>query len=129
MAEGGQQLSLIHIFQCDRPEEILKHPVNNYVEEFIGKDKLWSNPEFVKAEDIMLKRPVQASADRTVVQAIHIMGHYNVDSLLVTEDGKLKGIVWITDLKKIQNGNDRISGYVSDDYISVFTDTSLKRCV
>lgn len=75
----------------------------------------------------MLKRPVQASADRTVVQAIHIMGHYNVDSLLVTEDGKLKGIVWITDLKKIQNGNDRISGYVSDDYISVFTDTSLKK--
>lgn len=116
-----------HIVQCDRPEEILKHPVNNYVEEFIGKDKLWSNPEFVKAEDIMLKRPVQASADRTVVQAIHIMGHYNVDSLLVTEDGKLKGIVWITDLKKIQNGNDRISGYVSDDYISVFTDTSLKK--
>lgn len=52
-----------HIVQCDRPEEILKHPVNNYVEEFIGKDKLWSNPEFVKAEDIMLKRPVQASAD------------------------------------------------------------------
>lgn len=33
-----------HIVQCDRPEEILKHPVNNYVEEFIGKDKLWSNP-------------------------------------------------------------------------------------
>ena len=40
----------------------------------------------------MLKRPVQASK-RTVIQAIHIMGHYNVDSLLVTEDGKLKGVV------------------------------------
>ncbi|WP_270739711.1 ABC transporter ATP-binding protein [Massilioclostridium coli] len=118
-----------HIVQCDRPEEILKHPANSYVEEFIGKNKLWSNPEFVKAEDIMLKRPVQASGERTVIQAIHIMGHYNVDSLLVTEDGKLKGVVWMNDLRKIKNDNDKIRNYVSDDYISVFNDTSLKKII
>ena len=90
-----------HIVQCGRPEEVLKHPANSYVEEFIGRDKLWSNPEFVKAEDIMLSRPVQASGNRSIVQAIHIMGHYNVDSLLICEDGKLKGMVWMDDLRKI----------------------------
>lgn len=115
------------VVQCGRPEEILKHPANRYVEEFIGKDKLWSNPEFVKAEDIMLKKPVQATGDRTVVQAIHIMGHYNVDSLLVTEDGKLKGIVWLADMKHLPDPTARIRDYVSDDYVSVYTDTSLKK--
>lgn len=115
------------VVQCGRPEEILKHPANRYVEEFIGKDKLWSNPEFVKAEDIMLKKPVQATGDRTVVQAIHIMGHYNVDSLLVTEDGKLKGIVWLADMKHLPDPTARIRDYVSDDYASVYTDTSLKK--
>lgn len=118
-----------HVVQCDRPEEILKHPVNRYVEEFIGRNKLWSNPEFVKAEDIMLKRPVQASGDRTVVQAIHIMSHYNVDSLLVTDEGKLKGVVWMNDLKAVKDGKARIGDFVSDDYISVFTDTSLKKII
>ena len=118
-----------HVVQCDNPEDILKHPVNRYVEEFIGKNKLWSNPEFVKAEDIMLKRPVQATEDRSVVQAIYIMSHYNVDSLLVTDNGRLKGIVWLADLRNVKNENDRISNYISDDYISVFTDTSLKKII
>lgn len=117
------------IVQCDRPEEILKHPVNHYVEDFIGKDKLWSNPEFVKAEDIMLKNPVEALADRTVMQALYLMRHFNVDSLLITEDGKLKGKVWMTDLKNITDGTEKIGDYASDDYISVFTDTTLKKII
>lgn len=116
-----------HIVQCDRPEEILKHPANRYVEEFIGRDKLWSNPEFVNAEDIMLKKPVQASGNRTVVQAIHIMGHHNVDSLLVTEEKKLLGIVWLEDLKHVADKSTAIRDYVSDDYVSVLTDTSLQK--
>ena len=118
-----------HVVQCDNPEDILKHPVNRYVEEFIGKNKLWSNPEFVKAEDIMLKRPVQATEDRSVVQAIYIMSHYNVDSLLVTDNGRLRGLVWLADLRNVKNVNDWISDYISDDYISVFTDTSLKKII
>ena len=29
------------ILQFDTPERILKHPVNDYVENFVGKDRLW----------------------------------------------------------------------------------------
>lgn len=29
------------IDQFDKPEEILKHPANSYVEEFVGKNRLW----------------------------------------------------------------------------------------
>ncbi len=38
------------ILQYDSPENILKHPVNAFVENFVGKDRLWKTPEMMKAE-------------------------------------------------------------------------------
>ena len=72
------------IAQCDTPEEILKHPANSYVEEFVGKNRLWCNPAYIKAADIMKKGAIHISKDRTVLQALQIMKHNVVDSLLVT---------------------------------------------
>lgn len=117
------------VVQCDSPENILKHPADAYVESFVGKNKLWSNPEFVKAEDIMLKRPVLAPKEFKVRQALYKMTHYSVDSLLITDHKKLMGIVWMEDLKTVKNYDDPIVQYVSDDYISVFTDTTLKSII
>lgn len=118
-----------HIVQCDIPERILKNPADNYVDEFIGKNKLWSNPEFVKAQDIMLRKPIKAPKEFKVRQAIYKMRHFNVDSLLVTDDEQLIGIVWLKDLRKIKNYDDPITAYITDDYISVFNDTSLKKII
>ncbi|HBN80826.1 MAG TPA: proline/glycine betaine ABC transporter ATP-binding protein, partial [Ruminococcaceae bacterium] len=58
-----------HVAQCDTPENIFKHPANSYVEKFVGPHKLWSNPEFIKARDIMKTDPCRISRDRTVLQA------------------------------------------------------------
>ena len=119
-----------HIVQCDTPERVMKAPADAYVEEFIGKNKLWSSPEFVKAEDIMMKKPVQAPKEFKVRQALYKMGHFSVDSLLITEDGRLLGVVWLEDLRKAKVDYDEpIMNYISDDYISVFTDTTLKKII
>ena len=72
-----------HVVQCDKPENILKHPANEYINSFIGKNRLWENPSFIRAEDIMRPRPITISQSRTVVQAVQLMRHYNIDSLLV----------------------------------------------
>lgn len=79
------------IVQCDTPENILKKPNNHYVKTFVGKNRLWSNPEFIKAKDIMLKNPCRISSDRTIIQALQIMNHARVDSVLVTEQDQLQG--------------------------------------
>lgn len=118
-----------HIVQCEPPEMIMKAPADSYVEEFIGKNKLWSSPEFVKAEDIMLKKPIQAPKEFKVRQALYKMGHFSVDSLLITDEGKLLGIVWLDALKNVTAYDDSIVNYISDDYISVFTDTTLKKII
>lgn len=117
------------IIQCDTPENIMKYPADSYVESFIGKKRLWSNPEYVKAEDIMLKRPIGAPKEFKVRQAIYKMEHYSVDSLLITDQGKLLGIVWLKDLQAMKDYDAPIEQYLSDDYISVFTDTTLKKII
>ena len=51
------------IVQYDTPENILKNPANEYVQNFVGKNRLWSNSEFIKASDIMLKNPCKISVE------------------------------------------------------------------
>lgn len=117
------------VIQCDTPENILKYPVNKYVEEFVGKNKLWSNPEFVKASDIMLKKPYEISKERTVVQAIQIMRSHSIESILVTEEGKLLGVLYLEDIIDKENYTGTIEEYVSTEYPYEFVDTNLRKII
>lgn len=89
------------IQQFDTAENLLKHPANEFVKDFIGSDRLWSAPEYIKAKDIMIKNPVKAIETRTVIQAIEIMRTNKVDSLLVIDKNNLLvGILTVKDLRK-----------------------------
>lgn len=114
------------IVQYDTPENILKNPANEYVQNFVGKNRLWSNPEFIKASDIMLKNPCKISVDRTIIQALQVMNHTRVDSVLVTEDNKFLGIVWLADLQNFDSYSGSLKNFISDDYHAVYENTSLK---
>lgn len=117
------------IVQCDTAENILKHPANDYVKLFIGQNRLWSNPDFIKAKDIMLKNPCRISANRTVIQALQVMNHARVDSVLVTDNNKFKGIVWLEDLKNFEKYNSPLEDFISEDYHAVNEEASLKDIV
>lgn len=117
------------IVQCDTAENILKHPANDYVKLFIGQNRLWSNLDFIKAKDIMLKNPCRISANRTVIQALQVMNHARVDSVLVTDNNKFKGIVWLEDLKNFEKYNSPLEDFISEDYHAVNEETSLKDIV
>nr|WP_207744799.1 ABC transporter ATP-binding protein [Clostridium butyricum] len=92
------------IIQYDTPENILKNPENDYVEEFVGKNKIWAKPEFIKAEDVMINRPATVSIKRSLLQAREIMREKTVDSLLIVDkEGMLLGYVTLSDIQKIDN--------------------------
>lgn len=114
------------IVQYDTPENILKNPANEYVQNFVGKNRLWSNSEFIKASDIMLKNPCKISVDRTIIQVLQVMNHAHVDSVLVTEDNKFLGIVWLADLQNFDSYSGSLKNFISDDYHVVYENTSLK---
>ena len=88
------------IVQYDTPENLLKNPASEFVADFIGKKRVWNNPEVIKAEDIMIQNPVKVSPRRNVLQAIEIMAENKVDSLMVTN--KEEELLGLITLKRIQ---------------------------
>jgi osmoprotectant transport system ATP-binding protein len=109
-----------HILQFDTPENILKKPANEFVEEFIGKNRIWQQPEFIKAKDIMISEPVKTSSSRTVVQALEIMKSNKVDSLLVVDkDNKLEGIVTLKDIRKNDSTSQKLEAIMEREVKSV----------
>lgn len=114
------------ILQYDTPENILKNPAGEYVEDFVGKNKIWSKPEMIRAEDVMITNPVTVNPKRNVLQGIQIMREKKVDSLLVTDKtGKLLGFVTLEKIQKIENKKTLIEEIMSSDPACVCEDMSL----
>lgn len=114
-----------NILQYDSPEDILKNPANEFVEEFIGKRRIWNNPEILKAEDIMIPSPVKITPKRNVLQAIEIMKDNKVDSLMVTDKGNV--LAGLVTLKSIQllNRNLLIEQVMEKQVLSISEETNL----
>lgn len=82
------------ILQYDTPENILKNPVDDFVNEFVGSKRIWSSPELIKAKDIMIKYPKITHPEIPMLKCIEKMRVENVDSLLVVDDdNRFLGIV------------------------------------
>ncbi|MDU5109555.1 MAG: ABC transporter ATP-binding protein [Clostridium sp.] len=114
------------ILQYDTPENILKNPAGPYVEDFVGKNKIWSKPEMIRAEDVMITNPVTVNPKRNVLQGIQIMREKKVDSLLATDKtGKLLGFVTLEKIQKIENKKTLIEEIMSSDPACVCEDMSL----
>jgi osmoprotectant transport system ATP-binding protein len=113
------------ILQFDTPENILKNPANEFVEGFIGKRRVWNNPELLMAEDIMISNPVKITAKRTVLQAIEIMKSNKVDSLLVTDKNNI--LIGLVTLKGIQllNRNSVIDSVMEKNVLAISEDSNL----
>lgn len=113
------------ILQFDTPENILKNPANEFVEGFIGKRRVWNNPELLMAEDIMIPNPVKITTKRTVLQAIEIMKYNKVDSLMVTD--KNNNLIGLVTLKGIQllNRNSEIDSVMEKNVLAVSEDSNL----
>ncbi|WP_270940204.1 betaine/proline/choline family ABC transporter ATP-binding protein [Romboutsia lituseburensis] len=114
------------IAQYDTPENILRNPASEFIQNFIGLDRVWNNPEYIKAKDIMIKDPVSAKPSRTIIQGIEIMKTSKVDSLLVTDkENKLQGIVTVKDMKSNINKSTSIEKVMSKELLFVNEDDNL----
>ena len=115
-----------NILQFDTPEEILNNPANDFVKEFIGKNRIWQQPGFIKAKDIMITDPITISGNRTVVQALEIMKSNKVDSLLVVnKEYKIEGIVTIKDIIRNYVGSLKINTIMGKEIKTVKLEDSL----
>jgi osmoprotectant transport system ATP-binding protein len=109
------------IIQYDTPENILKNPVNDFVSQFVGKKRIWTSPDFIKAEDIMIENPITCSKDLSIFKCIEKMRSYKVDSLMVVDNKskKLQGIVKAKQMRSIDDKSIQISSILNNNYIYV----------
>ncbi|MHC6179953.1 betaine/proline/choline family ABC transporter ATP-binding protein [Clostridium sp. JNZ X4-2] len=115
-----------NILQFDTPEKILKNPSHGFVEEFIGKNRIWNKPEFIKAKDIMITNPVMTNSERTIVQAVEIMRANKVDSLMVVDKNlTLLGIVTFKDIRKSMDKTLRLKNIMEEDVFTVSEEDSI----
>lgn len=113
------------ILQYDTPENILKNPASEYVESFIGKRRVWNNPEVLKAKDVMISDPVKVSPKRNVFQAVEIMKEKKVDSLMVTDrNSRLIGLVTLKGIK-LKDRSEKIETLMENNVLSVKENANL----
>ncbi|MGV3011438.1 betaine/proline/choline family ABC transporter ATP-binding protein [Streptococcus thoraltensis] len=87
--------------QVATPDEILHHPATEFVEKMIGEERLMqAQMDITPVKSIMLKNPVSITAEQPISDAITLMRQRRVDTLLVTENQKLIGLI---DLESISN--------------------------
>ncbi|AWK52105.1 proline/glycine betaine ABC transporter ATP-binding protein [Clostridium beijerinckii] len=114
------------IIQYDIPENILKNPLNDFVSEFIGKNRIWSSPEFIKAKDIMIDHPVTCLKNALLLRCVEKMRSSKVDSLMVID--KSNHLLGIVTAKQIQNRVDRnisVEEIMNKEFIKVSEDNTI----
>lgn len=100
------------ILQYDTPEQVLKNPVHGFVSEFVGKNRIWSSPELIKARDIMLTEPQTILMEVTMIKAMEKMRMAKVNTLLVTDEEE--HLIGFVDARKIIKMRDDLTRPVSD---------------
>ncbi|WP_350298891.1 betaine/proline/choline family ABC transporter ATP-binding protein [Peribacillus frigoritolerans] len=119
------------IVQVGTPDEILRNPANEFVEEFIGKDRLLqTRPNVELVEQIMSRNPISITEEKSLTDAITIMREKRVDSLLVVdEQNVLKGFVDVETISEYRKKAKFISEVINTEIYSVKQDTLIRDSV
>lgn len=114
------------ILQYDTPENILRNPADEYVENFVGKNRIWNSPEFITVKDIMIESPVSATTKLSVSKGLEKMRQHKVDSVVITDaKHNYYGIVSARRCRKVEDKSQPIVNLVKKDYPTLLPDSNL----
>ena len=114
------------IIQADTPENILKEPINEFVSNFVGKNRIWTVPDLIKAKDIMIKNPVTAGSDEPLCNCIEKMRKSKVDSIFIVDgNNKLEGLITIRTLNDLRSHDVKASEVMNKSLFTIYEDYSI----
>ncbi|MGG3032459.1 choline ABC transporter ATP-binding protein OpuBA [Bacillus stercoris] len=120
------------IVQIGTPDDILRNPADEFVEEFIGKERLIqsSSPDVERVDQIMNTQPVTITADKTLSDAIQLMRQERVDSLLVVDDDHvLQGYVDVEIIDQCRKKANLVGEVLHEDLYTVLGGALLRDTV
>lgn len=107
--------------QVATPEELLRHPKDEWVAQFIGRDRLTDRPELLTVQEVMIRKVVTVDADHGLAEAVATMRQRRVNSLLVTDhDDRLLGLVTTQQIDLARRG--RVADVMLTDLITLSPD-------
>ncbi|GEN49786.1 betaine/proline/choline family ABC transporter ATP-binding protein [Alkalibacterium pelagium] len=123
------------IIQYDTPDNILAEPANEFVESFLGEDRLQQRSTMQTVDQVMVKTPISVTQDITLGEAIRVMRDRRVDTLFVTDmNNVLQGLVDFEAINKNRQKASTVQDIVSHVYyvksgtlLSSVADKMLKR--
>ncbi|BCA86545.1 glycine/betaine ABC transporter ATP-binding protein [Enterococcus saigonensis] len=116
------------VIQFDTPENILRSPANEFVEELIGEDRLLqAKPDTTTVGEVMLKNAITITPEKSLREAISLMREKRVDTLLVTDNSKiLKGFIDVESIDKMRGKASSVGDILNKDVFYVKEDKLLR---
>lgn len=88
------------LIQFDTPEQILRHPVNEFVRTFFGADRMNQVESLPTIEEVMI-RPISSFPKRGLAESLKKMRKYKIDSLLVIDRNEtFLGVAGVGEIQK-----------------------------
>lgn len=113
------------IAQYNTPEEILKNPANSFVNEFIGKHRIWATPKLIYAKDIMVDSPY-VTLKTNITDILKLMEQNNIDIIpIIDSNKKLLGMVELTTIQNHLKDNIKIEKIMIKSFTSVLDKVSI----
>lgn len=109
------------VIQFDTPDNILRHPANEFVEELIGEDRLLqAKPDFTTVDEVMLNSAITITPEKSLQEAIKLMREKRVDTLLVVDNSHvLKGFIDVETLDQQRSKASSVGDILNKDVFSV----------
>lgn len=109
------------VIQFDTPDDILRHPANEFVEELIGEDRLLqAKPDFTTVDEVMLNSAITITPEKSLQEAIKLMREKRVDTLLVVDNSHvLKGFIDVETLDQQRGKASSVGDILNKDVFFV----------
>ncbi|MFC2947853.1 betaine/proline/choline family ABC transporter ATP-binding protein [Virgibacillus sediminis] len=119
------------VVQAASPEEILRNPANEFVEAFLGKERLiQGRPDVTTVGQIMGDSPITVGTGETLKTAISKMREARVDSLLaVDSDYVLRGYIDVEMINMNYKKASSVEEVMEKELFSVSQDSLLRDTV
>ncbi len=116
------------VIQFGTPDEILRNPANEFVEELIGEDRLLqAKPDATIVGEVALANPITITREHSLQEAIRLMRQKRVDTLLVVDESNhLEGYIDVEVIDR-ERGSGKSVGEVMNPQVFFVKQSALLR--
>lgn len=116
------------VIQFGTPDEILRNPANEFVEELLGEDRLLqAKPDATTVGEVSLAQAITITREHSLQEAIRLMRQKRVDTLLVVdEESHLKGYIDVEVIDR-ERGTGKLVGEVMNKNVFFVKQSALLR--